>query len=72
MTRPRGEREISKSQRYQRRLYIGMVLTGVTLYLVYMLSTDSFQKSNAARYVGSFVAGLFGFTAIETLRRSLD
>ena len=61
----------SRSQRYQ-RLYVGIVLTSATLILVCMLATDSFQKSNAARYVASFVAGLFGFTAIETLRRSLD
>lgn len=66
------EKKDSRSQRYQRRLYVGVILTSATLLLVYMLATDSFQKSNAARYVASFVAGLFGFTAIETLRRSLD
>ncbi|MFN6466161.1 MAG: hypothetical protein RMZ41_030695 [Nostoc sp. DedVER02] len=62
----------SKSQRSQRRLYVGTFLTTITLFLVYLIATDSFQKSDAARYVASFVAGLFGFTAIETLRRSLD
>lgn len=66
------EKKDSRSRRYQQRLYVGIVLTSASLFLVCMLSTDSFQKSNAARYVASFVAGLFGFTAIETLRRSLD
>lgn len=58
--------------RYIRQLYIGIMLIGATIFLVYLLSTESFQRNNTARYVASFVAGLFGFTAIETLRRSVD
>jgi cytochrome c biogenesis protein CcdA len=53
------------------RLYTGMTLTLATLTLVYMTSTDIFQNSQSARYVASFIAGLFGFTAIETLRGGL-
>lgn len=59
-----------KSQIY--RLYTGMALTVATIGLVSMISTDAFQNSAAARYVASFVAGLFGFTAVETLRGGLD
>jgi hypothetical protein len=62
----------SKQPYYQRRLYVGLVLTGSTLLLILLIGTDYFQRSNSARYVASFVAGLFGFTAIETLRRSID
>lgn len=53
------------------RLYTGMALTVATIGLVAMISTDAFQNSPSARYVASFVAGLFGFTAIETLRGGL-
>jgi hypothetical protein len=71
MSRFDGKKD-SKSQRYQRRLYVGIFLASTTVFLVYLLSTNSFQRSSSARYVASFVAGLFGFTAIETLRRALD
>jgi hypothetical protein len=53
------------------RLYTGMALTVATIGLVSMLSTDAFQNSASARYVASFIAGLFGFTAIEMLRGGL-
>ncbi len=54
------------------RLYVGVILTGATVFLVYLLATEAFQRNNAARYVASFITGLFGYTAIETLRRGLD
>jgi hypothetical protein len=53
------------------RLYTGLALTVATISLVSMISTDAFQNSPSARYVASFIAGLFGFTAIETLRDGL-
>jgi hypothetical protein len=53
------------------RLCVGTLLTSATLCLVLMLSTESFQN-NQSRYVASFIAGLFGFTAIETLRYRVD
>ena len=56
----------------QKSLYIGIFLTLATISSLLLLSTDSLAKNNSARYVTSFVTGLFGFTAIEMLRRSLD
>ncbi len=53
------------------RLYTGFALTVATISLVSMISTDPFQNSPSARYVASFIAGLFGFTAIEALRDGL-
>lgn len=68
----RVERKKHRSKRHQRGLFVGTILTIATVVLVYMLPTDSFQDSDSARYVASFIAGLFGFTAVETLRRTLD
>ena len=53
-------------------LGVGIVLTSSTLALIVLLGTSDFQKSNSARYVASFLAGLFGFAAVETFRRTLQ
>jgi hypothetical protein len=54
------------------RLFTGITMTAVTVSLVVLIASPILERSNSARYVASFVAGLFGYTAIETFRRSLD
>jgi hypothetical protein len=56
----------SLSLRYQ--FSVGAFLALLTIGLVIFAS---WQNNNSAKYVASFVAGLFGFTAIEVLRSSI-
>ncbi|MEB3247879.1 MAG: hypothetical protein VKK07_00875 [Merismopediaceae bacterium] len=59
-------KNFSKSLQYQ--FSVGAFLAFLTIGLVTFVSL---QNNNAAKYVASFVAGLFGFTAIEVLRSSV-
>lgn len=54
------------------QLTIGIFLSVSTIYLIILISGQSFQKNNSVRHVASFVAGMFGFTAIQVLRQTLD
>jgi hypothetical protein len=50
----------------------GITLTAATVGLVVLISSPRLQGSDSARYIASFITGMFGFAAIETIRRSLD
>ena len=54
------------------RFFMGTTLLFSTLALVLLLGEPNFQKSNSARYVASFLAGLFGFATVETFRHEID
>jgi hypothetical protein len=56
-----------------KQFYTGILLSALTAILVmYLGSSRAITGNESTRYVGAFVAGLFGFTAIDTLRRSLN
>jgi hypothetical protein len=56
-----------------RQFYTGIFLGALTSIMVMYLGSGRILPGNeSTRYVGAFVVGLFGFTAIDTLRRSLD
>jgi hypothetical protein len=61
-----------REQEFLKRFFVGTTLLFSTLALVFWLGEPNFQKSNSARYVASFLAGLFGFAAVETFRREID
>ncbi|MEH2179660.1 hypothetical protein [Nostoc sp.] len=47
----------------------GVVLLISTIVLIFMIN---YFPKGASRTVSSFVAGMFGFTAIQALRRGFD
>ncbi|MBE9006999.1 hypothetical protein IQ259_18480 [Fortiea sp. LEGE XX443] len=62
-------RESSNSENKSNALSSGMVMTIATVLLIFVIN---YLPQNGARNVASLVAGMFGFTAVQALRKSFD
>jgi hypothetical protein len=74
-TRLRYTEQADRDKKDSRRMAfsVGTVLGGAALVLVIYTSLPAFTsmaQSSQYRTVSSFLAGMFGFTAIEAFRRS--
>lgn len=56
-------------QNKRNAISIGIALMVSTFTLIFMMS---YLPKGGSRTVASFVAGMFGFTAIQALRRGFD
>jgi hypothetical protein len=71
-----GSTETDKMDRLRSRffsLFIGVSLSVAAIFLISPSSSDSplkIEPVGSQRNMANFLAGMFGFTAIEALRRS--
>lgn len=62
-------KESGNSENKSNALMSGVVLSIATILLIFVVN---YLPQNSARNVASLVAGMFGFTAIQALRKSFD